>query len=1112
MSDEKTSLMLSAFLDRATFEYGLSGDGSIFLEPDLLGDSLIPGCGDLQVATITRIGHRGEFPMAREWENLLSMLLPGQELLWIVRKNKGKVSCHLALKDLRAPRNQPNAVKEVRHEFRALIDHFTRRAFPESLAGELSEESTIRLLDQIMSEANREVVVTSGQPSPSEIEDSRDFPEAKQSPTPDGMLNDMVEPFAGEENFTIVFTVARASDEEITNTLVDMTDVRSAISPLLKVQDNRNSSVSDTKNKAQQHGKNTTTGQNTTRNIIATLHQKVFGSDADEVLGTYLKHNDDLKGGAKNLITKGAKAVYRGYFQKFLRKAGTSHQNSTTESMTVSVGETRQQGTSQTLTTANAMLELVDNRLQECIRCFKRASGTGGYHLAAEVFSPRTDLSLRIARSIAGSLSGAKTHLRPFQTAIYRGDGYANHLTRRRSLKEAYGAVTLQSSHIAALFLPLPESDLPGLKTKRNVFYGKPNPVDPVRENDESVKPEPKMDDLEKSEPKMVWLGELAHLKSGFKSQYSGFTDRSISNSRFEIPAVDLTSHILIAGTTGSGKTQRAAAILNQLPTDSFQIVVIESAKKTYRTLLKREGVNRRILELGGEGERSLRLNPFFFEPGTHLRRHISILSDALADLLPVEALVGPKIREAIQNCYENYCWDIQTGEFRGDGPLSYPTMADLHLEVMAVATSLNYSAEMNSNYKGALLGRTRLFIDSLYQDIFGWGGDQPLDDLFGDGDVIIEMDSLPPSEAKMPSFVLSVLLERMRARQELLRKAGRGKDLLIVIEEAHNLLDRRLEAERPGTEMGSGGFLLKQIIRILQEGRETGLGVMVVDQSPASLADAVIRNTNTKIIMRISDSEEAEKIGSTLGLTKEESRDLHDLEDGEAVIKVKNAGKALKLAPMPEILKKVNAPASEAKVKIIDYYLAAKKIREIFDHTLRPLKKGDAEMLMKSIGDLLAYDQGIPSARRYLARKLLIAVTEKRDKVLSFSPSGFDDVGGLMLAIVDKIDDQAAKALNSQLSAILSRKSWADAADCFKTDSSAAVDVGVEELKQHECWRLMGAADRFKVLLTGLQPGGSSLEQCGIGYSHLSYLIHISDSRFTSIQKLISDLTPEKP
>ena len=151
----------------------------------------------------------------------------------------------------------------------------------------------------------------------------------------------------------------------------------------------------------------------------------------------------------------------------------------------------------------------------------------------------------------------------------------------------------------------------------------------------------------------------------------------------------------------------------------------------------------------------------------------------------------------------------------------------------------------------------------------------------------------------------------------------------------------------------------------------------------------------------------------------------------------------------------------------------------------------------------------GIPSARRYLARKLLIAVTEKRDKVLSYSPSRIDDLGGLILAILDKIDEPSFRALHSQLSVILSRKSWTDAADCFEMDSSAALKLGVERLKPNECWRIMGAAVRFEELLTELQPGGQSPQLRKIRYSHLSYLIHSSDARFTSIQNLILELTP---
>ena len=177
--------MMGALIDGAGFELGLSGSESLFIGDELLGDPLIPGCGDLQVASVSRIGHREEFPMSREWETLIAMLTPGQELLWIVSKKEGKLGCHIALKDLRAPRRHPEDVKEVRHEFRTLLDHFSRRAFPESLAAELSDCDTNELLQQILSNSRQEVVVTSGQPSPSDIEDSRDFPEQRQKPTPD---------------------------------------------------------------------------------------------------------------------------------------------------------------------------------------------------------------------------------------------------------------------------------------------------------------------------------------------------------------------------------------------------------------------------------------------------------------------------------------------------------------------------------------------------------------------------------------------------------------------------------------------------------------------------------------------------------------------------------------------------------------------------------------------------------------------------------------------------------------------------------------------------------------------------------------------------------------
>jgi hypothetical protein len=1091
----------------AAFELGLGGCESLFQTPVADSDLIIPGCADLQVAAIQRIGHRGEFPKPVEWENLLAMLEPGQELLWIVTKQpRAGFQFHLALKSNPTSHSPPSRTQELRSMFRSVLGQFTKRSFPESLAEECQEDDIVDLLTVITQSCNGEVVVTSGYPSPSVLEDSREFPEPTEKQVVDASLNDIVEPFAEEDSFSVVFTVGRASPDEANQQLTRMGELRTALSPFLKVQKSENASRSVAKQRGTQRSRAQGSSQTENRNLLSTLFQSVFGSRADEVRQTYARHEHDPNASAAgNFMSWTGKGLWRGLWQKGLKKAPVMQSLTVTESYSESLTETEQTGSSVSLTSSDALLELLDQKLQEGIRSLKKAAGTGAFFFGAEVFSQKTELSLRLSRSITGSLAGARTHIRPFQTIIHRGLGCFDHLLRACTLDEVYPAITTQSRHVAALFLPLPEADLPGLKTKRNVFYGKPNPSERLGEGDDGSE--------------AVWLGDLAHLTSGFKARDLPSLPRGRGNSVFRIPAEDMTSHLLIAGTTGSGKTQRAAALLNSLSRARFQVVVIESAKKTYRSLLRRRGVATKILALGANGSSALRINPFYFEPGTSLKRHISIFSDALADLLPVEALIGPKLREAIQSCYTRYEWDVETGKFRGTGVPTYPTMVDLHMEVIAIVKALRYGPELNSNYEGALLGRTRLFFDELYQDIFGWGGSHSLSEMFGDDDIILEMDALPPSEAKMPSFVLSLLLERMRSWQQAAKDEGNSskRDLIIVIEEAHNLLEKGLEKQQSGHEMGSGGFLLKQIVRLLQEGREAGMGIVVVDQSPASLADAVIRNTNTKIILRIADSEEAERIGSTLGLTKEECRDLHDLEDGEAVVKVKNAGKALKLCPaqMVERLKasfEHTSPVADQP----DYYRAAKSIRAIAETTPRqPSEPSDERPLIENpalvnacIADLLDSAGNNEDAKRFFAQKVVASICEVRSITAPGIYTHAPTLPELTLRVFGLMGWKSVQSLKMQLSCLLVRSDWETARNAFIADSSAFLPTLDLQLQTFLCWKAMdGSSDfveflRRAISLPETDPGR------GDAYRLALQMAHASTDRFECLQRLLLQLT----
>lgn len=1119
----------------AAFELGLVGSESLFESPSAECELLLPGCADLQAASIQRIGFRGKFPHTSEWENLLAMLEPGQELLWIITKQpQDGFSFHLALKGDGRPQAQPSKTAERRSVFRSMLGQFAKRSFPESLAEECEEKETIGLIEGIIQHSNGEVVVTSGQPSPSILEDSREFPEVNDNATPDASLNDIVEPFADEDAFSVVFTVGRASPDVANAQLAGMSELKSAISPFLKIQEGQNTSFSEGKTKGHQTSRSESLSQTEARNKIASMLQGLFGSNAHALNDSGPLNQSDTSdsrhwivpalprraaAGFWNIITHnplsrwaGGRAKWVGgsaeaypvkkAFKKTInRNAPVTKQNSKTETVTDSTTETRQQGTSSTTTRVNAMLELIDQKLQDTIRSLKKAAGTGAFFMGAEVFSPKTDLSLRIARSIAGSLAGARTHIRPFQTVVYRGPGFSDHLVKDCRLEEIYPSITVQSRHIAALFLPVPEADLPGLKTKRNVFYGKPNPSEQA---DKAV-----------IGKETIWLGDLAHLTSGFKSRSSVLR----GSAEFRIPAVDLTSHILIAGTTGSGKTQRAAAFLNKLPRNRFQVVVIESAKKTYRNLLRRGNSPNRILALGANGSSALRINPFYFEQGTSLKRHISIFSDALADLLPVEALIGPKLREAIQSCYTRYEWDVETGKFRGVGLPSYPTMVDLHMEVIAIVKALKYGPELNSNYEGALLGRTRLFFDELYQDIFGWGGSRSLTEMFGDDDIILEMDALPPSEAKMPSFVLSLLLERMRSWQQAAKDEGNNskRDLIIVIEEAHNLLEKGLEKQQSGREMGSGGFLLKQIVRLLQEGREAGMGIVVVDQSPASLADAVIRNTNTKIILRIADSEEAERIGSTLGLTKEECRDLHDLEDGEAVVKVKNAGKALKLCPAKMVERlKARFQSSSAVAGQPDYYRAAKSIREITEATPRqPREPSDGrppienpEAVSARIADLLDSAGKNDEAKRFFAQKVVASICEVCSIASPGTYTHAPTLPELTLKVFGLLGWKSVQSLKRQLSCLLARTDWETAKNAFIPDSLPLLPTVNIALQTCLCWKAMDASADFVELLRHAVSLPEADPQRKDAYCLALQMANASTDRFECLHRLLLQLT----
>jgi len=534
-------------------------------------------------------------------------------------------------------------------------------------------------------------------------------------------------------------------------------------------------------------------------------------------------------------------------------------------------------------------MKLAEKSLERYASRLYAARGTGGYRAAAFVFARSGDAEI-IARATKGVLSGAHTADRPFHA--FPVGGPASDLFRSRVpavavLNEAAPILGLDQ---ACQMLLLPEAELPGLQLRRSVFLGRntrppQSDVDPVHLG-----------------PDAFWRG-------------------STPRRTVQVEYGDLMRHMLIAGATGSGKTWRAVEILNGLEErDDLQIVVFETAKGVYRNRLQR--ANRpppRVYTIGDGREstgrfRPLRLNPFqcdLFEQQVDgatveraaLKRHIVVLADALTDLMPTEALIGPKLREAVESCYRDLGWDIERGEWLGEGAPLFPDGMDFVVAVRRIAAALNYGPEVNANYRGALEGRAQLFLQDSYRDLFVPTGEQTLDALLPrDTDVIFESESLPAGEINIPAFLLSILLSRLRERAlRVRRKAGSGdldEHRLLVIEEAHNVLAREHEQQGDARQSQGERTLLKRFTKLLAEGRELGLGVLVVEQSPSMLARSVIANTGTKVVMRLEDGAEIEEMGQSLGLEEASWSDLGLLRRGEAIIKASFMTHPVKSSP----------------------------------------------------------------------------------------------------------------------------------------------------------------------------------------------------------------------
>ena len=359
-----------------------------------------------------------------------------------------------------------------------------------------------------------------------------------------------------------------------------------------------------------------------------------------------------------------------------------------------------------------------------------------------------------------------------------------------------------------------------------------------------------------------------------------------IEDSEVKLDLQSLSAHCFVTGSTGSGKSNTTFTLLGELlkPEINIPFLVVEPAKGEYKYAFTNvPGIN--IFTTSTSTGRFLKLNPFKFQRDIHVLEHLDRLIEIFNTCWEMYAAMPAILKDAIERIYEKKGWDLLNSVYLPGGEPQYPTFKDLLTELPEIINQSGYSSDTKGDYIGALVTRVNSLTNGIVGQIFCDCYDIE-DEVLFDQSAIVDLSRVGSSETK--SLIMGILVLKLTEyRMASVKATNSPLRHVTVLEEAHNLLKNVKNS--PSSASAVVGKSVEMICNSIAEMRTYGESFILVDQSPGAVDIAAIKNTNTKIIMRLPEMGDCEAIGRSVSLNEKQILELSKLRTGSAVVMQNN-------------------------------------------------------------------------------------------------------------------------------------------------------------------------------------------------------------------------------
>lgn len=395
-----------------------------------------------------------------------------------------------------------------------------------------------------------------------------------------------------------------------------------------------------------------------------------------------------------------------------------------------------------------------------------------------------------------------------------------------------------------------------------------------------------------------------------------------------------LTGHLFVTGSTGSGKSNAIYCLLSRMIQDRIPFLVVEPAKGEYKDFFA--GLpDLNVFTANPYTGMLLKLNPFRFDKSIHVLEHLDRLIEIFSACWEMYAAMPALLKEAMERAYKEAGWDLLNSVYIGDGFPKFPTFRDLLRILPLLIQSSAYSKDVQGDYTGALLTRLTSLTNGIVGQILCDCYDIP-DSVLFDEYTVIDLSRIGSLETK--SLIMGILTLKL-TEYRMANTEGSNLPLrhVTVLEEAHHLLKR---AKGMSPELVTKS--VEMICNSIAEMRTYGEGFIIADQSPSAVDDAAIKNTNTKIVMRLPDKNDCEIAGAAISLSPRQIAEIARLETGVALVMQNNWQEAVRCAVelCPDTYSKSISSASFSDLKELRTAVLCSLVEDIASNRLCDIDK----------------------------------------------------------------------------------------------------------------------------------------------------------------------------